>query len=69
MYYQAKNVDTDKALKAINDYRKTKSAEHNKELYGVQKYYEGLNRGLDFAQNIFEFSNYEKGEISDNENT
>lgn len=69
MYYQAKNVDTDKALKAIDDYRKAKSTEHNKELYGLQKYYEGLNKGLDFAESIFECSNYEKRKVSDNENT
>lgn len=58
--YKAKNVDTEKALKAISEYRIQYSAKQQKEMYGVQKYYEGLNKGLDIAENIFECSNYEK---------
>lgn len=66
MYYKAENVDTEKALKAISDYRILKSAENQKGMYGIQRYYEGLNRGLDFAVSIFECRNYEK-EASGNE--
>jgi len=60
--YKAANVDTDKALKAIENCRYHKSLEQQKELYGIQKYYEGLEKGLDLAERLFECSNYEKGE-------
>lgn len=60
--YKATNVDTDKALKAIEAFRRSKSLEHQKELYGIQKYYEGLEKGLELAESLFECSNYEKKE-------
>lgn len=60
--YKAANIDTDKALEAIEDFRRHKSLEHQKELYGIQKYYEGLEKGLDLAERLFECSNYEKKE-------
>ena len=40
--YKATNIDTDKALEAIESFRRSNSLEHQKELYGIQKYYEGL---------------------------
>lgn len=58
--YKAANIDTDKALEAIEAFRRSKSLEHQKELYGIQKYYEGLEKGLEFAESIFECSCYEK---------
>lgn len=58
--YKATNIDTDKALEAIEAFRRTKSLEHQKELYGIQKYYEGLEKGLELAEGLFECSAYEK---------
>lgn len=58
--YKATNIDTDKALKAIEEFRHNASREHQRELYGVQKYYEGLEKGLALAESLFECSNYEK---------
>lgn len=58
--YKATNIDTDKALEAIEVFRRSKSLEHQKELYAIQKYYEGLEKGLEFAESIFECSCYEK---------
>lgn len=60
--YKATNIGTDKALEAIESFRRTKSLEHQKELYGIQKYYEGLEKGLELAERLFECSNYEKKE-------
>lgn len=60
--YKATNIDTDKALKAIEAFRRNKSLEQQKELYGIQKYYEGLEKGLELAESLFECSNYEKKE-------
>lgn len=60
--YKATNIDTDKALEAIESFRRTKSLEHQKELYGIQKYYEGLEKGLELAESLFECSAYEKKE-------
>lgn len=60
--YKATNIDTDKALKAIEDFRCHKSREQQREMYGIQKYYEGVEKGLDLAESLFECSNYEKEE-------
>lgn len=60
--YKTTNVDTDKALEAIESFRRAKSLEHQKELYSINKYYEGLEKGLDLAESIFECSAYEKEE-------
>ena len=54
--YKATNIDTDKALKAIEAFRRSQSTAHQKELYGIQKYYEGLEKGLEFAESLFECS-------------
>lgn len=60
--YKATNIDTDKALEAIESFRRSNSLEHQKELYGIQKYYEGLEKGLELAESLFECSCYEKDE-------
>lgn len=60
--YKATNIDTDKALEAIEYFRRRQSEAHQRELYGIQKYYEGVNKGLELAESIFECSNYEKDE-------
>lgn len=65
MYYRAKNVDTDKALKAIADARRLQEIRVDKEIAAKRAYLEGINKGLDIAESIFECSNYEKDEVSD----
>lgn len=65
MYYKAKNVDTDKALKAIAEARRIQEDLANKEIMKKQAYLEGIYKGLDIAEGIFECSNYEKDEVSD----
>ncbi len=64
--YKATNIDTDKALKAIEAYRHQKANCCSREIHGIQKYYEGLQKGLDFAESLFECSNYEKDDNNDN---
>ena len=63
MYYRAKNVDTDKALKAIEDARRAEEIRANKEIAEKRAYLEGVNKGLNIAESIFECSNYEKDEV------
>ncbi len=60
--YKATNIDTDKALEAIEYFRRRQSEIQQRELHGIQKYYEGIEKGLDLAEGIFECSNYEKDE-------
>ena len=60
--YKATNIDTDKALEAIESFRRSQSTAHQRELHGIQKYYEGLEKGLELAESLFECSNYEKEE-------
>lgn len=62
MNYKAKNVDTDKALKHIEWSRKYQDEAECLELSKVQKYYEGVRKGLDIAEGIFTCANYEKKE-------
>lgn len=67
MYYRAQNVDTDKGLKAIADARRTQEIRIEKEIAEKRAYLEGLNKGLDIAESIFECSNYEKDEVKADE--
>ena len=60
MNYKANNVDTDKALEAISEARKIQRTKIDKEIAEKRAYLEGIKRGLDIAQGIFECSNYEK---------
>lgn len=62
MGYKAKNIDTDKVLKAIEDDRVYYLKQQAIEIRGIEKYYEGLQKGLDIAQRYFECANYEKDE-------
>ncbi len=60
--YKTTNIDTDKALAAIEVFRCSQSEAHKHELYGLQKYYEGVEKGLELAKSLFECSCYEKDE-------
>lgn len=60
------NIDTRKALNHISELRKRYQAERVKEQEKVQKYYEGLQKGLDIAEDMFYCKNYEKSEDNDN---
>lgn len=62
MNYKAKNVDTDKALEHIEWSRKYQNEAERLEIAKTQKYYEGVRKGLDIAEGIFECSNFEKKE-------
>lgn len=60
--YKATNIDTDKALEAIESFRRSQSTAHQRELHGINKYYEGVEKGLELAERLFECSAYEKEE-------
>lgn len=60
MNYKAKNVDTDKALEHIEWSRKYQDEAERLAMAKVQKYYEGVRKGLDIAEEIFTCTNYEK---------
>ena len=62
MNYKAKNVDTDKALEHIEWSRKYQDEAERLALAKTQKYYEGVRKGLDIAEEIFTCANYEKDE-------
>lgn len=62
MNYKAKNVDTDKALEHIEWSRKYQDEAERLENAKIQKYYEGIRKGLDIAEEIFKCSNFEKAE-------
>lgn len=64
--YKAKNIDTDKALQAIEAYRLRKEYDYDRDLYGLKKYYAGIQAGLDFAESLFECANYEKEKVGGN---
>ena len=58
--YKATDIDTDKALKAINDSRAIQERASQLRLEKERSYMEGLNKGLDIAESLFECANYEK---------
>ena len=58
--YKATNIDTDQALKAINDSRAIQERASQLRSEKERSYMEGLNKGLDIAESLFECSNYEK---------
>ena len=58
--YKAKNVDTDKALEALEKSREIQDRKRAAEIRETQKYYEGVCKGLDIAEEIFHCSYYEK---------
>ena len=65
--YKATNIDTDKALAVIEEFRRIKRSERQKELYGIERYYEGIEKGLERAESLFKCSNYEKDETQTDE--
>jgi len=58
--YKAKNVDTEKALKAYQETREYQQQEHILRIEKEKSYYEGIQKGLDIGESIFHCSNYEK---------
>lgn len=63
--YKAENIDTDKMLKAISECRQSMALECINEVRELQKYYEGIDRGLAMAAELFHCTNYEKDNTSD----
>lgn len=61
--YKAKNIDTDKALQAIETYRIQNDHNYDRDFYALKKYYDGLKAGLDFAESLFKCANYEKEKV------
>lgn len=60
MYYKAKNVDTDKALEALDEARKIQEQRNSLEIAKLNAKLEGIYIGLNIAESIFTCSNYEK---------
>lgn len=60
MYYKAENVDTDKALNAIAESRRYQEIAANLKIEKEKSFLEGVNKGLDIAEGIFQCANYEK---------
>lgn len=58
--YKAQNVDTDKALEAIEYARRNQETNKMLENEKIRAFSEGVNRGLDIAEGIFNCANYEK---------
>ena len=66
--YKAKHVDTEKALKYIEELRYRYYQECEEEKQKVAKFYSGVQKGLDIAEEIFLCSNYEADESEESEN-
>ena len=64
--YKAKNIDTDKALQAIEAYRSRKEYDYEGDLYGLKNYYERIHAGLNFSESLFKCANYEKEKVGGN---
>ncbi len=62
MGYKAKNVDTDKALECIEWNRKYQDDQEKLAITATKKHYEGVRKGLDIGEEIFQCRNYEKDE-------
>lgn len=60
--YKAKNIDTDKALKEIEESRSYQEKATQMRIEKEQSFLEGVNKGLDIAEGLFQCSNYEKEE-------
>ena len=58
--YKAKNIDTDKALEAIESARQGQQQQEYIDRAKTQAYYDGVRKGLDIAERLFLCSNYEK---------
>lgn len=62
MIYKAENIDTEKAIKHLDDLIKNSIIKQNLERAKIEKYYEGYRDGIEDAKNMFYCSNYEKKE-------
>ena len=62
MMYKAKNVDTDKALEALNEALKIQREIVEIEIKEKRAYLQGVEKGISIAESIFQCSNYEKTE-------
>ena len=60
--YKAKNIDTDKALKEIEESRSYQEKSTQMRIEKERSFLEGVNKGLDIAEGLFQCSNYEKEE-------
>lgn len=58
--YKAKNVDTDKALEALNYALKIQRESVEIEIREKRAYLQGVEKGIGIAESIFQCSNYEK---------
>lgn len=58
--YKAKDIDTDKALKAIEESRSYQEKATQMRIEKEKSFLEGVNKGLDIAEGLFQCSNYEK---------
>ena len=62
--YKASNIDTDKALNAINEARVTQERESYLRREKEQAFMDGLNKGLNIGESLFKCSDYEKKEAT-----
>lgn len=60
--YKAKNVDTEKALNALDTALKIQRETVEIEIKEKRAYLQGVEKGIEIAQSIFKCSNYEKTE-------
>ena len=60
MQYKPENVDTDKALSYLESCRKADEQKEHMEAVSIRKFHEGTRHGLDMAEEIFSYANYEK---------
>lgn len=58
--YKATNIDTDKALKAIEESRKYQLNASMLRIEKERSYREGLGKGFELAEELFKCSDYEK---------
>lgn len=63
--YKAQNIDTDKALNALQHAREIQRQKIEVEIKEKKAYLEGVEKGLDIAESLFTCCNYEK-QRSDN---
>lgn len=60
--YKAENVDTDKALEALNYALRIQRETVEIEIKEKRAYLHGVEKGIEIAESIFKCSNYEKTE-------
>lgn len=60
--YIAKDIDTDKAFKAIGEARECQERASFLRMEKEKAFMDGIRKGLDIAESLFECSNYEKSE-------